>query len=163
MLILILKKKLNFERFDEKYKQTFAVICAKVFEEKYDFRYGIALSIPVLVTELLTMAMYAIKVVFYHNKDLKDCIVTSSPELRRMLLVSHGTLCLLDGIDAGVRSGGNLVNFLLRTNLIAWVRFGHLALKEIYSWYRAGEIDPEKVDEYMEKEGLIEINKFDKY
>lgn len=107
--------------------------------------------------------MYAIKVVFYHNKDLKDCIVTNSYELRRMLLVSHGTLCLLDGIDAGVRSGGNLVNFLLRTNLIAWVRFGHLALKEIYSWYHAGEIDPEKVDEYMEKEGLIEINKFDKY
>lgn len=154
---------LNFGRFGEKHQQTFAVICAKVFEDGYDFRYGIAMAIPVLITELLTRAMYAIKAVFYHNKDPKDCIVTSSPELRRMLLVSHGTLCLLDGVDAGVRSGGNLVNFLLRTNFIAWVRFGHLALKEIYSWYRAGEIDPEKVDEYMEKEGLIEINKFDKY
>ena len=154
---------LNFGRFGEKHQETFAVICSKVFENGYDFRYGIALSIPVLITELLTRVMYAIKAVFYHNKNLKDCIVTSSPELRRMLLVGHGTLCLLDGIDAGVRSGGNLVKFLLRTNLIAWVRFGHLALKEIYSWYRAGEIDPEKVDEYMEKEGLIEINKFDKY
>ena len=48
-----------------------------------------------------------------------------------MLLVSHGTLCTIDAADAASRSGGLIVEFFLRTNLVAWIRFGHLALKEL--------------------------------
>jgi len=42
--------------------------------------------------------------------------------------------------------------FLSRTNLIAWVRFGQLTLKELNTWYNAGHIDTDAVDEYLDKE-----------
>jgi len=132
---------------------SFAEVCTVVFQKGYDLRHGIAMAIPVLITELLIRVMYTLKARFYHEKDWKECIPNANiPELRRMLLVGHGTLCIIDAADAGIRSGENMVEFLLRTNLIGWVRFGYLGLKEVNAWYNSGEIDPEKVDEYIEKE-----------
>lgn len=43
-----------------------------------------------------------------------------------------------------------MVLFLLRTNLIGCVRLGHLEYKEVIAWYKAGHIDAEAVDEYLE-------------
>lgn len=136
-----------------KHKQSFATIATQVFERGYDFRHGIAMAIPVLITELLTRLMWASKQRFYHKKPWKECIPsTSNPELRRMLLVAHGSLCLIDAGDAALRSGGDMIQFLLRTNLIGWARFGTLALKEIHAWYNAGHIDATAVDEYLDSE-----------
>ncbi|SQB29512.1 Uncharacterised protein [Citrobacter koseri] len=47
---------------------------------------------------------------------------------------------------------GEMVQFLLRTNLIGWTRFGTLAIKELHVWYKAGGIDADAVDEYMDLE-----------
>lgn len=69
-----------------------------------------------------------------------------------MLLVAHGTLCLMDAGDAALRSGGEMIQFLLRTNLIGWVRFGTLAVKELHVWYKAGGIDVSAVDEYLDQD-----------
>lgn len=136
-----------------KHKQTFATIATKVFEQGYDFRHGLAMAIPVLITELLTRVMWVCKKRFYHKADWADCIPTANnPELRRMLLVAHGSLCLVDAGDAALRSGGDMVQFLLRTNLIGWVRFGHLAYKEVIAWHKAGHINADAVDEYLERE-----------
>jgi hypothetical protein len=136
-----------------KNNQTFATVTTKVFEQGYDFRHGIAMAIPVAVTELLIRFMWSMKSHFYHNRSWQDSMpIGSIPELRRMLLVGHGTLCLIDGIDAAVRSGGEMVTFLSRTNLIAWVRFGQLGLKELSAWYNAGHIDTEALNDHMEKE-----------
>ena len=142
---------------DKKNKEvllSFAEVCTVVFQKGYDLRHGMAMAIPVLITELLIRVMYVLKARFYHEKGWKECIPSANiPELRRMLLVGHGTLCMIDGVDAYIRSDGvNMVEFLLRTNLIGWVRFGYLGLKEVNAWYNSGEIDPEKVDEYIEKE-----------
>ncbi len=137
------------------HKQTFATITSKVFENGYDLRHGIAMAIPVVINELLIRLMYTMKARFYHQKDWIDCIPKGSiPELRRMLLVGHGTLCLIDGADAYIRSGSgaDMVEFLSRTNLIAWVRFGQLAYKEIYAWYNSGHIDVDAVDEYIDRD-----------
>lgn len=134
-------------------KKTLAMISTKVFEQGYDFRHGLAMAIPVVINELLIRFMYVIKARYYHKKDWKDCMPSANiPELRRMLLVGHGALCLVDGIDAGLRSGGDPVQFLLRTNLIGWVRFGHLSLKELHAWIKSGKMDIEKVDEYLDNE-----------
>ncbi|WP_181882219.1 hypothetical protein [Helicobacter aurati] len=87
---------------------------------------------------------------------------SSIPELRRMLLVGHGTLCAIDGIDAAVRSGNpiaNPVQFLLRTNLIAWANFGQLALREVYAWWNAGKIDTKALDDYLDKDLKAMIRK----
>lgn len=143
---------MNFGAFGQN-KQTFATITAKVFENGYDTRHAMAMAIPVLTTELLVRFMYTMKAHFYHKKDWKDSIPNANiPELRRMLLVGHGTLCLIDGVDAYIRSGGEMVTFLSRTNLLAWVRFGQLSLKELNAWYNAGHIDVDTVDEYLDKE-----------
>lgn len=137
------------------HKQTFATISTKVFESGYDFRHGLSMSIPVLINELTIRLSYTIKARFHHKRDWQDCLPKgSNPELRRMLLVGHGTLCLIDGGDAYIRSGGaaNIVEFMLRINIIAWVRFGNLCLKELHVWYNAGHIDTKLVDEYLDNE-----------
>ncbi|MDD5399565.1 MAG: hypothetical protein PHQ93_00045 [Sulfurimonas sp.] len=140
---------LDFGEFG-KDKQKFAKIATQVFEEGYEARHGVAMAIPVLINELLIRFMYTMKGKFYHQKKWEDCIPKENiPEVRRMLLVGHGTLCIMDGADAAIRSGGDMVKFLLRTNLIAWVRFGHLSLKEVYAWYNSGQIDDEAMDEYL--------------
>ncbi|MBD5167005.1 MAG: hypothetical protein HDT12_04435 [Helicobacter sp.] len=146
----------DFGRFGEKGQETFAVITSKVFEQGYDFRHGMAMAIPVIVTELLIRLMYVVKARFYHGKDWKECMPNASiPELRRMLLVGHGALCAIDGVDAAVRSGNPIVNpveFLLRTNLIGWVRFGYLSLKEVGAWWNEGKIDEEALDKYLDED-----------
>ncbi|WP_301584986.1 hypothetical protein [Halomonas alkaliantarctica] len=136
-----------------KHRDSFAKVSVKVFEEGYDFRHGLALAIPVLISELLTRVCWSFKQRLYHRQDWKNCVPSAAvPELRRMLLVSHGTLCLVDGADAGLRSGGNMVQFMLRANVIAWARFGTVAAKEVISLYRAGSLDLEAANEYLDKE-----------
>jgi len=147
-----------------KHDDSFAKVAVKVFEQGYDLRHGIAMSIPVLITELLTRISWTVKQRYYHEKEWADCMPsTSNPELRRMLLVSHGTLCLMDGIDAGLRSGGNIVSFMLRANLIAWGRFGVSAVKEVNAWYLTGKLDVEAANEELDKEyerllGNVRVN-----
>ena len=134
-------------------RQTFATITTKVFEQGYDFRHGMAMAVPVMINELLIRFMYTMKAHFYHGKDWKDSIPSADVhEVRRMLLVGHGTLCLIDGTDAYIRSGGEMITFLSRTNLLAWVRFGQLGLKEVYVWHKSGHINVQAVDEYLEKD-----------
>jgi len=112
-----------------------------------------ALSIPVLITELLTRLMWTVKQRFYHKKSWDNCIPgASNPELRRMLLIGHGSLCLVDTTDAALRSGGSMIHFMLRSNLLAWARFGTLALKELNAWYRKGGLDDEAIDTYLDAE-----------
>jgi len=143
---------INFGEFGQ-HKQTFATVTTKVFENGYDARHAMAMAIPVLTTDLLVRFMFTMKSHYYHKREWKDSIPNGNiPELRRMLLVGHGTLCLIDGVDAYIRSGGEMVTFLSRTNLLAWARFGQLSLKELNAWYNSGHINAEVVDEYLEKE-----------
>lgn len=135
------------------HRQTFAKISVQVFEQGYDLRHGLALAIPVMVTELLTRIMWVIKQRFYHRRPWVECIPTANnPELCRMLLIAHGSLCLVDTADAALRSGGDMIQFMLRSNVIAWARFGTLAIKEVAAFYRQGDLDVESVDRYLESE-----------
>jgi hypothetical protein len=135
------------------HRQTFAKIAVQVFEQGYDLRHGLAMAIPVMVTELLTRICWVAKRHCYHQYPWSECIPTASnPELRRMLLVAHGSLCLVDTTDAALRSGGNMIQFMLRVNLIGWVRFGSVALKEVQTWYWQGTIDEDAVDSYLDAE-----------
>jgi len=135
------------------HRQPFSKIAVQVFEQGYEFRHGIAMAIPVLVTEMLTRVTWALKQKFYHERTWSDCVPSANvPELRRMLLIAHGSLCLVDSTDAAIRSGGEMIQFMLRSNLLAWARFGTLALKEITVLYQEGNLDAESVDVYLEEE-----------
>ena len=107
-------------------------IAMQAFNQGYDFRFGLTQAIPVVITELSIRLIWALRQRFQFRKPLKDCIPTvSHADLRVMLLFGNGTLCVMDGIDAGVRSGGNFLMFFMRLNLIAWFRFSTLVLKEV--------------------------------
>ncbi|WP_202035001.1 hypothetical protein [Paraburkholderia tropica] len=135
------------------HRQTFATVAVQVFERGYDMRHGIAMSIPVIVAELFTRLAWTVKQRCYHERPWRECLpVSNAPELRRMLLVAHGTLCIVDATDAGLRSGGEMIQFLLRSNLIAWARFGSLALREVLALVREGQLDHAAVDEYLDAE-----------
>lgn len=76
--------------------------------------------------------LYTVARHFQYKKPVEECIPTSQhPELRVMLLLGDGVLCVLDGADAAIRSGGNMLSMFIRMNLIAWFRFISLVLKEV--------------------------------
>lgn len=113
-------------------KQDLATIATRAFQEGYDLRFGLAMAIPVVITDLSIRLIWSLRRYFQYGKSLKECIPTQKhADLRVMLLFGNGTLCVMDGIDAGVRSGGNFLAFFMRLNLIAWFRFVTLVLKEI--------------------------------
>lgn len=120
--------------------QTISEIAIKAFENGYDARFAATMAIPVVLNDLFIRIIWALKSHFYGKKEWKYCIPTAQHgDLRVMLLVGHGALCTLDGIDAFIRSGGNLLAFVCRLNLIAWGKLGMLALKELvlrfkYAW-----------------------------
>ncbi len=114
-------------------RNTLATVATKVFENGYDARFGLTMAIPVVMCELSIKLIWAIKHFYYHKRPLAECIPNNRhDDLRIMLIVGNGTLCIMDGADAAIRSGGNWVNFFLRLNIIAWFRFVMLVIKEVF-------------------------------
>ena len=145
----------DFGKFNinDKDKSSFATACVMAFQEGYDMRHGIAMAVPVMICELLTRLMYSVKQKFYHLKSWTDSLPSmNKPEMVRMLLVSHGTLSLIDAGHAGLKSGGNLVAFIMQSNVIAYARFATVALKEVKNWYYVGKVDSEKIESYLDDE-----------
>ena len=113
-------------------RNTLATVATKVFQNGYDARFGLTMAIPVVVCDLSIKLAWAIKHHFYHKRPLVECIPSKRhDDLRIMLIIGDGTLCLMDGADAAIRSGGNWVNFFLRLNIVAWYRLVVLVLREV--------------------------------
>ena len=113
-------------------KKDLAEVAMQAFTSGYDFRFGMAQAIPVTITELTIRLIWAIRRKFQMKLPLRDCIPTEKHKsLRIMLLIGHGTLCVMDVVDAGVRSGGNYLAFFTRLNMVAWYRLVSLVLKEV--------------------------------
>ena len=123
----------KFGKFNvKKDKQDLATIATRAFQEGYDFRFGLATAIPVIITDLSIRLVWALRRHFQYGKTLNECIpIQKHADLRIMLLFGNGTLCVMDGIDAGIRSSGNFLAFFMRLNLIGWFRFVTLVFKEI--------------------------------
>lgn len=125
----------NFGKFNiGKDRQDLATLATRVFQEGYDARFGITMAIPVLVCDLLIRLIWALRRFFQYKTPLKECIPTAQhDDLRIMLLIGNGTLCVIDGADAFIRSGGGaeLLTLFTRLNLVAWCRVVTLAVKEI--------------------------------
>lgn len=135
----------------DQYRNSVATVATKVFEQGYDTRMGLAMTMPMLFCNLSIKLVWALKRFFYHRKPICECIPTSQhDDLRIMLIVGDGTMCAIDAIDAGVRSGGNAVTFLLRINFVGWCKFASLVFKEII--IRTGTALPLEVQqEYYQK------------
>lgn len=164
----------TFGRFSVgKDKQDFATIAVRAFQEGYDLRYGAAMAVPAVLTDLSVRLIWSIRRYFQYGKEISDCVPTSRhDELRVMLLFGNGTLCAMDGIEAGVRSGGNFLIFFMRLNLVAWCRFAVLVIKEI--GIRSGIADSvlwsnldayrkinEILSDYLEQIKQVDIKRFE--
>ncbi|MDE5741725.1 MAG: hypothetical protein K2H90_04680, partial [Oscillospiraceae bacterium] len=116
----------NFGKFNiGKDRQDLATLVTRVFQEGYDLRFGITMAIPVLVCDLLIRLIWALRRFFQYKKPIKECIPTAQhDDLRVMLIIGNGTLCVIDGADALIRSGGgaDLFTFFTHLNLVAWCR-----------------------------------------
>lgn len=146
----------NFGKFQiDEDRQTLSVIMTRAFQEGYDARFGAAMAIPVLIEELMIRVIWSIKRHYYHKKEWKECIPTKEhPDLRIMLIVGNATLCLIDGVDAGIRSGGNALTFILHMNLVAWTRLILLVLKELKIRY--GDSVSEAVNHFLSTIGFAD-------
>lgn len=127
----------NFGSFQVRQdRQTLAVVMTRVFQEGYDARFGAAMAIPVLLEDLMIRVLWVIKRRFYEQKEWQECIPTKEhADLRIMLIVGNATLCLIDGTDAAIRSGGNALAFILHMNLVAWARLILLVFRELSTRY----------------------------
>lgn len=113
-------------------RQDLATIAIRAFQQGYDLRFGLAMAVPVIITDLSIRLIWSLRRYFQFGISLNECIPTSKHDsLRVMLLFGNGTLCVMNGIDAGIHSGGNFLVFFMRLNLIAWFRFVTLVLKEV--------------------------------
>lgn len=134
-------------------RQALGTIFVRVFQEGYDFRHGTAMAIPVALNELFIRGLWAIKSRYFHKREWKDSVpFGNKPELRRMLLVGHGALCLVDGTDAAIRSRLDPIKFLLQTNMIAWSRFAFAALKEVRMYFKSDALDTDEMDRDLNRE-----------
>lgn len=128
----------NFGSFDANGESiTLAELSVKVFERGYDLRFAETMAIPVFLNELMIRLLWSLKSRFYHKKSWKESIPFGAhPELRRMLLTGYGVLCLVDGVDAALRSNGQLIGFALHLNLIAWSRLAFSGIQEVRALYK---------------------------
>lgn len=114
-------------------KKHFADLAVKVFEQGYDFRFGMVLSVPVLLVELFNRLMCIIRHRYEYQRPWSECLqflnFDKNPKLRKMLLIGQGTLCLCDAGHAAYKSWGNWVVFFSQLNFVAWARFAYLGLR----------------------------------
>jgi len=164
----------TFGSFDVgKDRQDLATIATRAFQEGYDFRYGLATAIPVIITDLSIRLIWALRRRFQYKKPIEECIPTREhSDLRVMLLLGNGTLCVMDGLDAAIRSGGNFLTFFMRMNIFAWFRFIMQVIKEVC--IRIGIVDPlqaainaykrvnEALLEYLSQLERIDIERYKK-
>lgn len=115
-------------------------LALNIFKKAYDARFQTAQAIPVFLNELIVRLIYAIRRLFKFYSETpkaersfklmwKQCEPFSNPTVKRILMVAHGTFCLVDVGDALGRafvSGGgslNTVEFILRLNVVGVGRF----------------------------------------
>ena len=116
--------------------KTFSETMVRVFEEGYDARFAATMAIPVILEELMIKVIWMVRQKFIRKKSWKESFPTKEhADLRIMLIVGNGTLCIVDGVDAavhGVAEGGfNVVSFICHLNIVGWVRLITLVLREL--------------------------------
>lgn len=139
----------DFGDFDGK---TLSETMIRVFEEGYDLRFAATMAIPVVMEELMIKVIWMIRQKFLRKKTWKESFPTKQhADLRIMLIVGNGTLCIVDGVDAAGHgiAEGNVVSFILHLNLVGWARLVMLVLRELKIRY--GPVIDKYLNEFVDK------------
>lgn len=165
-LLQFIGKKYDDKKDIKEQRKSIADFSVSMFEKGYDFRFGAAQSIPVALNEVLIRFLWGLKRKYYHDLDWEDCVPFggNKPELRRVLVTGHGVLCLVDLVDAGIRSNtidkvnpdtlknSTALNFALRLNYVGWNRLALAGLIEVRAIYQKNTIDLTTLEDDLEKE-----------
>ena len=129
-----------------------AELTEKMFLKGYDFRFGIAMYIPVIVNCIIVSIFWILRERFQYNKNWKDITKSASNDKRllRMTFVSLGCFSIVDLGDAIIRSEGNIIMFALRVNYIGVCKFAFAGYREFI--VRAKNLSDEYIDGVLEKE-----------
>lgn len=142
-----------FQKFDSGKNDhaSIADVMTKVFEQGYDARFGLTMSIPVVFQALAVRVFWMLRRKISFDLPWKDCLPTDKhADLRVMMLVSNGVFCAVDGVDALVRGiGGGAVAGVCRLNMVGWARLAVLGVKEVR--IRLGLAIGDPSDLYSEK------------
>lgn len=112
--------------------QSFGTVMTRVFEEGYDTRHATAMSVPVILCELIIRMIYVIRKHFIEGLEwMKSLPGRNNFTVNRMLTTGIGSMCIVDLGHATVASWGNWVAFFSKLNLISWSRFGVLCVNEL--------------------------------
>ncbi len=112
-------------------RQDLATLMTRVYQEGYDLRFGVTLSIPVFIEEMSIRVLWAIKRHYSKNIPWSDCInFNQHTDFRLLLIIGNSTLCLLDLGKAAIKAKGNKLILVTNLNLIAWFRLLFLVLRE---------------------------------
>ncbi len=116
-----------------------------MFQNGYDFRFGLAMSIPVAINQMFTTLLWALRKRYALQWDWKEIISQrkQDPQLARMQLVSAGCFLLVDIGDAALRSQGQLLVFALHLNYVGICKFAFAAYQELclrfgHAWSMTG-------------------------
>ena len=138
-----------------------AELAQAAYNQGYDARFGLAMAIPVIITDIAIRLIWGIRRYFQYEKPIRECIPVEKKhsDLRVMLLFGQGTLCLFDAVDAGIESGGCALTFFLHINLVAWFRFGTLVFKEICIRFKMSQREQSETPAYSKlTDGLIVLS-----
>ena len=136
--IIAIKKKLHITNLE--FDKTINKFALEIYKQGYDLRFEVAKAIPVFVNELVVRMVYSIRrlVRFYLNNQNRVrsfkliwelCEPFSNASVKRMLIVAHGTFCLLDVGDAlaqGFINGNGsfrIDQFVMLLNIVGLGRF----------------------------------------
>lgn len=116
----------------------FAQAMCKVYEEGYDFRFGVGAALPVVIEELFLRCVWTLRQRFYYRKAWTESLPSSkNSDFRFLLLISTATFNIVDSVDASVRAVNlkngvtwNWLGFLSRLNYIGLTRMAGLIVKE---------------------------------
>lgn len=136
--VIAIKRKLNIpvSEFDKSTNE----LALKLFEKGYDVRFQTTQAIPVFINEMIVRLLYsARRLIKYYTITPKQersfsslwkaCEPFSNATVKRMLIVAHGTFCIVDISDAtiaGFKTGGgsfNIIEFFMRLNIVGVGRF----------------------------------------
>lgn len=143
--------------------QTLAQFTTIMYKNGYDARFAAAQSVPVVFNEVIIRLFWSIKRHYYHKKSWAECApvgLSKNPELRRMLLMGHGCLCLVNAGDAFIRSKGELLSFALHINIVAWSKFANLGFQEIRALYNKNALNVEQMETDLSSEWQRLLNDF---
>lgn len=136
--VIAIKRKLNIAASD--YDKAINELALEIFKKGYDARFQTTQTIPVLINELVVRLFYSIRRMLRYISDTggenrclrnlwETCEPFSNASVRRMLMIAHGSFCVIDLGDAVVRGFAargeifGIAEFFMRLNIMGVGRF----------------------------------------